>query len=313
MINGTLHTKYRPDIFDDVVGQDATVKSLARMIEKRESQCFLFGGPAGTGKTTLARICAMEVGCHPKDILEIDAATYTGIDAMREVQTTVQYRPFGKSDVRAIIIDEAHRLSRQAWDSLLKVTEEPPPHAYWFLCTTEPAKVPPTIRSRFTSFQLQSLNERDMKKIIDAVCESEKITLDETVRSVVINSAMGSPRQALNYLAIVYDATSRKEAAARLAIASESDPTLALCQYIARGTNTTWQGYMEILGKFEGESPESVRIVLSAYIAAVLKKAKTEKEVMYLLSVLEAFSVPYGPGDHIAPLMLSIGRVLYAE
>lgn len=308
----SFHVKYRPDVLDDVIGQDAVINSLRRLLEKRESQSFLFAGPGGTGKTTLARICAMDVGCEPNDILEIDAATYTGIDAMREIKATLKYRPFGKSSVRAVVIDEAHRLSKQAWDSLLKDTEEPPEHVYWFLCTTEPSKVPVTIRTRFSSFTLKPVGERDMQKIIEVVCKGEKIKLDETVRDVIIREAMGSPRQALNYLAICYDAKSRKDAAARISSAGESDAVRELCQYLMK-PNTTWQGFMAILEKLDGENPEGVRIVVSNYVASVLKKAKSPKEVTYLLGILDAFSVPYASYENLAPLMLSIGRAMYGE
>src|SRR5882762_2091814 len=115
----TLHTKYRPIVFDDVIGQDVAVKALRGALKSNASQTYLLHGPSGTGKTTLARIAATEVGARDKDIIEIDAATYTGIDDMRVVTSGLMYRPLG-GNTKAIIIDEAHALSRQSWQSMLK-------------------------------------------------------------------------------------------------------------------------------------------------------------------------------------------------
>lgn len=306
-----FHTKYRPTTFSDVVGQDAVVKSLEHLIDNYESQCFLFSGPAGTGKTTLSRICANEIGCSKKDVMEIDGATFTGIDQMRQVQKSIQYRPFGKGDARAVIVDEAHRLSKNAWDSILKVTEEPPEHVYWFLCTTEPSKVPATIKSRFSAFNLKSVDEKNLGTIVDRVCDFESIDLDETVRDCVIKEANGSPRQALNNLALVYDLSSKKEAMAVLGSAQDSEPVRELCQFLLKPGS--WTKAMSIVAKLKDENPESVRIVVCRYMASAAKGAKSEKSVIAALTILDSFSQPFNQSEDIAPLLLAIGRVLYAD
>ena len=146
--SSVLHTKYRPKAFKQVTGQDHIIEQLQKILAERSSHAFLFHGPAGCGKTTLARLATKELGCAPKDVMEIDAATKTGVDDVRAIQMAVRYKPLGGGDTRAVIIDEAHRISVQAFDSLLKIMEESPVHLFWFLCTTLPQKVPSTVESR---------------------------------------------------------------------------------------------------------------------------------------------------------------------
>lgn len=304
----TLHTKYRPRTFEEVVGQGATVKSLKGVLKRGDSQAFLFSGPSGCGKTTLARIAAEQVGCHPKDVLEIDAATYTGIDAMRQVQSTLQYRPFGKSEARAVIIDECHQLSKQAWQSLLKVIEEPPEHVSWFLCTTEAGRVPATIKTRCASFTLKLVKDDVITGLIEEVMEAEGFELAPEITKLVVKEAHGSPRQALVNLGKVQDCKDRKEVAEVLTSALESDATIELARFLINGGS--WLKAMVIVGKLEEENPESVRIVISNYMSAAARGAKSEREALRFLTVLDAFSEPYNASERLAPLLLSIGRVL---
>ena len=307
----SLHVKYRPDNFDDVVGQDAVVNALARVLERGSSQSFLFAGPSGTGKTTLARISAHEAGCEDKDIMEIDAATHTGVDAMRAIQDAIRYKPFGKSEHRAVIIDECHRLSGQAWDSLLKALEEPPEHVVWFLCTTNMGKVPVTVKTRCATFTLKLVADRDLVDLIEAVALPEKIKLVESVRDMIVKEALGSPRQALVNLELCRGVKDRKEAADLLRSVMQTDAVIELCRFLQ--TRGSWSKVSSILAKLAEESPEGVRIVVCNYYGSVLKNAKSDREVCAALPILEAFATPYNQSEGMAPLFLSVGRVLYAD
>lgn len=305
-----LITRYRPEEWEEVIGQDAVVRALSKSIERRDSQVYLLHGPGGTGKTTLARIAAKAFGCSVANIREVDAATYSGIDNIRELQTLAQYSPFGESPGRAIIIDEAHGLSRQAWDSLLKILEDSPKHIIWFLCTTNPGKVPNTVKTRATSFQLKPVPEKLLLDLVDSVAEAEKIKLVDGVAEMIVKQANGSPRQALSNLSASRDAKTRKEAAELLKTAIESDPTIELCRYLT--TNGSWAKAMAIVAKMPDENPEGVRIVVMNYMGSALKKAQSDKDAVFFLQRLEAFAEPYNSAEGMAPLLLSIGRVLFA-
>jgi DNA polymerase-3 subunit gamma/tau len=307
----SYHVEYRPDEFEEVIGHDAVVQALSKIVKDKSSQAFLFSGPSGTGKTTLARICCKELGCVTKNILEIDAATHTGIDDMRSVQDLLRFAPFGKDKARALIIDECHRLSRQAWDSLLKIIEEPPPDVYWFFCTTEVGKVPQTIKTRCTALVLQEVASDDIRDLIEAVCSSEKITLAEGVLGLIVKEARGSPRQALVNLALCQICKNKASAAQILQSAIDSDPMLQLCQFIAKGEGS-WSKAMALYAKLEDTNPESVRIMVVNYIGAALQKSTTERDACHFLRILQLFSTTYNPSEGKAPLLLSIGQTIFS-
>lgn len=304
-----LHTLYRPVEFEDVVGQSAIVKAVKNLVEKGTSQCFLFCGPSGVGKTTLARIIANKVGCQRQDVLEFDASTNTGIDHIRNLQIMLQYRPFSGGNM-AIIIDEAQGLTKQAWNALLKVTEEPPKHVYFFLCTTV-AKMAATIESRFSKFSLRPIQERELLKLVQWVAKEEGVKLDPDVAQLIAYEAQGSARLALNHLAKVGHMDNPKEARQALASADEETPEIAaLCQFIIKGGS--WSRGMELLDKLQ-EPPESIRIVVCNYLAKVLRGQKNERSTMDLLRKLECFAVPYSQGEAQPQLILSVGRALFAD
>lgn len=305
-----LANKYRPATFDEVVGQNSVVASLRDRVKRNDAHAFVFSGPSGTGKTTLARIVAAELGTEPKDLLEVNAASKTGIDDMRAVMETLQYKPFGKSDSRAIIIDEAHRLSRPAWDSMLKSVEEPPDHVYWFFCTTEEGKVPTTIKTRCASYKLKPVSDEDLGVLFDDICKLEKIKLPAGVGDLVIREALGSPRQMLANLGACRNVKDRKAAADLLRTAAEADPIRELAGFLLKGGGS-WAKAMTIFEKFDGEEPESVRIVICIYMAAVVRNATKEQQAAHALNLLDNFSQPYNPSEKNAPLLLSIGRCIF--
>lgn len=309
---GSLITDYRPSRLADVIGQRTAVTAIEGILRKKSAQSFLLDGPSGCGKTTLARIIADEVGCTRASIMEIDAATFTGIDAMRQITSTLNYATLSGATARAVIVDEAHRLSRQAWDSLLKSVEEPPKHVYWFFCTTELGKVPKTIVTRCARITLKLVSDKDLTPLIESVAKQEGITLARGVLDLVVREAHGSPRQALVNLASCANAKDRQDAASLLRSATDSDATIELCRFLVNGAGS-WNKAMAIVERLDDESPESVRIVLCNYAAAALKKSASEKSTLHLLDILEQFSTPFNPSEGVAPLLLAIGRTLYAR
>jgi DNA polymerase III gamma/tau subunit len=306
-----LHLKYRPKYFKEVIGQDPVIKSLAKIVERDDVHAFLLGGPSGCGKTTLARIVAAEVGCDLRSVMEIDAATTSGVDAMRSIQEPLMYRPFSGADARAVIIDECHALSKAAWQALLKGVEEPNRFVYWFFCTTELGKVPQTIKTRCASYTLKSVSDEALSKHCDMVCKAEQIKLATGVHDVLIRSSNGSPRQMLVNLAQVRDCANRKEAADMLRAVLDSDGTLELARFLMKGGS--WMQAMTIFEKIADENPEGVRIIVCNYMASVLKGSTTDKQATRALTILENFAAEYNASEKAAPLLLSIGRSLFAS
>ncbi len=306
-----LHLKYRPQRWKEVVGQDAIVSSLRDQLEAKARQhAYVLAGPSGTGKTTLARIACDYLKINATNLIEVDAASNTGIDDMRRVMEPLRYKGMGDSPNRAIIIDEAHRLSKQAWDSLLKSVEEPPEHVYWFFCTTDVGKIPAAITTRCASYSLRTVGYDDLIELLEYVREKEDLPTTDRVLQLICQSCNGSPRQALVMLAQAHQASDEEEAARLFETALENKEVIDLARLLVQG-QLSWDKMTATLKAMPEMNAESIRIVIVAYLTTCLMGKQTDKGATRLLDMLDAFSQPYPQTDKMAPLLLSFGRIIY--
>ncbi|MFT5849336.1 MAG: DNA polymerase-3 subunit gamma/tau [Patiriisocius sp.] len=192
-----LYRKHRPDTFADVRDQDHIVSVLEGAIAKKTiPHAILFSGTRGTGKTTLARIFAKEIGVSDVDLYEIDAASNRGIDDIRELREAVHTLPY-ESEMKVYIIDEVHMLTKEAFNALLKTLEEPPAHVIFILATTEEEKLLDTILSRCQVFRMHSPSRSVLAKIVTDVAKKEGFTLNKDAADLIAIAADGSFRDAL--------------------------------------------------------------------------------------------------------------------
>ena len=214
-----LYRKYRPQNFEDVVGQDKIIKVINNAIlNEKISHAFLFSGPRGTGKTTTAKIIAKMVNCQnltvngpcnkcencinflsSNDIVEIDAASNNGVDEIRELRDKVNLVP-SNSRYKVYIIDEVHMLTTSAFNALLKTLEEPPHHAIFILATTEPYKIPLTVASRCQKFQFNKIDDDSIVKKLKQISNNEGIDITEEAMYEISRLADGGLRDAINLL-----------------------------------------------------------------------------------------------------------------
>lgn len=192
-----LYRKYRPARFKDVIGQDHVIKVLeAEAKSGNISHAYLFAGTRGTGKTSVARIFAEEIGTSKNDIYEIDAASNTSVDDIRSLNESVFTLPFD-SKYKVYILDEVHMLSKSASNALLKTLEEPPAHVVFILATTETHKIPETVLSRCETFTFKKPSEDVLKKVVISVCKKEGYTIEDSSAELISLLGEGSFRDTL--------------------------------------------------------------------------------------------------------------------
>jgi DNA polymerase-3 subunit gamma/tau len=234
MTNLVLYRKYRPQNFSDVVGQEHIIKTLTNAIASGAiSHAYLFDGPRGTGKTTVARLLAKAINCQnlkgsepcnkcsscleitngqSMDLIEIDAASHRGIDDIRELREGIKFSP-SKLKYKVFIIDECHQLSKDASNALLKTLEEPPAHAIFILATTEIHKMIPTIISRCQRFDFRKLTVEEIIRRLETIVKAEKVKIERAALELIAIYSGGSTRDAESLLdqVLTFGNDSKKE------------------------------------------------------------------------------------------------------
>src|SRR6476659_5376630 len=254
-----LYRKYRPQTFEEVVGQEAVVRTLTNAITQgKVRQAYLFAGPRGTGKTSLARILAKAVNCAhgptptpdgtchacvaiangtSLDVIEMDAASQRGIDDIREIRERVVLQPV-EGQYKVYILDEAHQLTDAAWNALLKLIEEPPPHLLFVFCTTELQKVLPTVRSRCQTFVFQRPRLPELVRKLRTIADGENIDVADAALALIARGGRGAYRDAestLDQLAAATGGAISVQDVLQLLGAVEDEVLFRLCDMVAAG------------------------------------------------------------------------------
>ncbi len=268
-----LYRTYRPQSFDEVVGQEPVVRTLKNALANDQvRQAYLFAGPRGTGKTSFARLLAKGLNCvkgptpEPDgtcnacvtiasgtslDVIEMDAASQRGIDDIREIRDRVVLQP-AEGRYKVYILDEAHQLTDAAWNALLKLIEEPPPHLVFVFCTTDLSKVLPTVRSRCQTFVFQRPRLEELRKLLRRVADAEGIEAPDPALALVARAARGSYRDALSTLDQLSAATEKNvsvQAVLQLLGAVEEEALFRLCDLVVDGDTAGALTFIEQLSE----------------------------------------------------------------
>ena len=283
-----LYRKYRPKTFKELVGNKDTVNSIVSKIERETlPHALLFTGESGTGKTTLGRIIATEIGATGLDYHEIDSVDFRGIDSVRQIRRQMQYAPT-EGDAVVWLLDEVALLGaggastkNLSQSALLKALEDPPDHCYFILCTTDPQMLMKTVKSRCTHFEMETLPDKQIQIIITRVIKRENVKLPREIIISIAKASKGKARKALTILEKVINLPPDKM---KIQIQKEDETEangFKLAQLLFKGGS--WSSAASILKSIENENPETIRRIIFKYMISVTSKRANEKagDIMY--------------------------------
>jgi DNA polymerase-3 subunit gamma/tau len=309
----SLYVRYRPTTFEEMVGNESAIQSLQKSITKKNhSHVYLLSGPSGCGKTTVARIMASTVlEADNFDIYEVNSSSDRGIDTAREIIENLRYPPNGRAKV--YILDEAHKLNNNFMNAMLKSLEDISEYNYFFICTTEPAKIITTIRNRCTEIKFKSLKIEELSEVVNRVLKLEKVKLSKEVIEGIAEKAEGSPRKSLVILQSIIDIEDEEDQLKYLSSNADNEEDAEIIE-LARALlseKNQWKDIAKILKKLKEnnklDEPETVRYIILGYMSAVLLNGAMNKRA---ISALEAFSEPtYNTGKN-GIILASISTIL---
>lgn len=277
----------RPTEFEDVIGQSQVCLSLEKKINNgRMPQTVLFAGPSGVGKTTLARICRDKLECTGLNYHEYDCADARGIDDVRGIKKLAETSTLGGRS-RVFVLDEIHQMTKDGQSAFLKTLEDTPKNVYFFLCTTDPDKLIPTIRTRATSFTLRKLASTELHRLLFSVAKKDRIKLDKTVAASIIESADGSARSALVSLDLIRDIDEVSEQLAAISATREKSAGIDIARAIL-SKSANWQTVASLI-KACDEEPEKVRRVILGYASTIVLNSGNKRA----FAILDEFSKNY--------------------
>ena len=283
----SLYNKYRPADPSEVVGNQDVIESLINLVKKKTPPAaFLFQGPTGCGKTTLARITRTLLKCKGNDFRELDSADFRGIDTIREIRKQCQYKPL-EGPTKVYLLDECHKLTGDAQNALLKILENPPQGVYFILATTDPQKLISTIKGRCSVFTVKPLEDSEMMGLLKHISKGEGEKVKKNILEQIVLDAQGHPRNAIQILEQVLSVEPEKRLEIAQQTALEQSQSIELCQALINNSN--WKKVSGILKGLKDQDPESIRRHVLGYASAVL----LNKDNVRAGAILEEFVEPF--------------------
>ena len=307
-----LITKYRPKNFDEFVGNSVAIRALKRVLASDNiPRAFLIFGEPGCGKTTIARIIKDAVKCDDSAFIELNGSSERGIDTIRNIVSSIAYAPLS-GESKVIFIDEAHQLTKEAQEALLKSTEDPPPNTYWIFCTTEPQNIRAALSRRLFKVNVPQLNNEERLELLRRVIKSEGLDKSKYSKKVVAKMSQmseGSAGKLLQIFESIYLLDSEEEMMAQLELSGNGElqatdslwiPICRTLVKVSEAPSARWKVISNCISKITFSDYEPGRRVVMAYISTVLLRTG----IPAYANMLEHFTV-YNPSSSKAQFILA--------